>query len=354
MYKIANQVIDFYDDLDKTILKKVAQLNPNIMVLTEEERSALPDDEFALNVITKKASRINKFPIDSRDSTWLSNQYFQETHERLPKIAAETAAHNIKVACTIFNLKPSEAVEKIAKDSGSNIYYETDIAPAKKLEVEDLSKFAEIGKICGNETFAKYAFATPKDIEKGAEYFDQYCDKIRTDYRHKYAAALQRRAGELGVTVKGKIEKYAGNSYGANVDAHLSVRKDLVQANPKFVNALTKMASMKNDMTPVEFAELLHGFDKRANLVRYYNGYLTNPYEATFSGIQNDKYLYKKASIELMQNELIAMDDSKHRKIAEYLGKEVADSLKTDGDTIFNSLPNDAKEVIASVMNGTL
>lgn len=353
MYKIANQVIDFYDDIDRTILKKIAGKNSNINVLTEEEKNGLADDDFALNVITKQASKINKFPIDSRDSTWLSNEYFDETYGRLPKEAAATAAHNIKVACTIYGLKPSPMVEKIAQDSGSNIYYENK-SPEKQVIVEDLSKFAEVGQICGNETFAKYAFATMTDIENGTKYFSQYADKMPIEYRHKYAAALQKRAGELGTSIQGTVEKYAGNAYGAHVDAHLASRRDLVQTNAKFAAALTKMASMKNDMTPIEFAELLHGFDKRAGLTKYYNGHLTNPYEATFAGIQNNKMLYKSASKNIMMGELGKMDDSHHKKIAEYLGKEVADGLKTDGDLIFDSLPKDAKEVIASILNGAL
>lgn len=361
MFKLANQVLDAHDDVQRMHLKKIAQLNPKINMLTDEERRNLSDDDFALSVITKKASKLNKFPIESHDSAWLSNQYFNETHFRLPKEAAEIAAFNIKKACEKFRISPTAAVESMAKEASSNVFFEPDMTEASKVHrtVEvDLSKLAEVEKISDNYTFAQYAFATPAHCKLAGQYFDKYASEMPVEFRHKYASALQRRAGELGIEIKGQVQKYASSAYNAHVDAHLSSRKSLLEvADPKYVDALTKMASMKETLPAMDFAKLLHGFDKRAGLDKYYGGYLVNPYEATFASQVNPKAqpMFKSASYRDLDADMIMkLSSAKYDKIKEYLGVSVADALKKEGQSIFESLPMDAKEIIAGIADGSL
>lgn len=357
MFKLANQVLDAHDDIERVHLKKLAKINPQVNMITEEERNALPDREFGICFITKKASRLNKFPIESKDSTWLSNQYFNETHYNMPKEAAEIAAGFIKKACEKFGITPTAAVASMAKTASSNVYYEKDIAASAKVNRTndvDLSKFAEVSKIGDSYTHAQYVFASPTHVKLGNAYFDQYSDKMPVIDRHKYAAALQRRAGELGMTLTGKISKYASNAYGAHVNAHLSSRRALLN-DQTFVTALDKMAAMKDTMAPMDFANLLHGFDKRAGLNKYYDGYLVNPFAATFAGQHNPKALYKSASYgSITADGISKLATEKYAKIKEYFGVSIADSLKKEGAPAFDALPNDAKEIIAGIADGSL
>lgn len=357
MFKLANQILDAHDDISRTYLKKIALLNPKINLITPEERKSLQDDDFALTIITKKASKLNKFPVESADSTWLSNQYFNETHPRLPQEAAETAAYFIKKACDQFGIKTTPAVESLAKEANTNIYYEHDIiSPVHRTVTVSLEKFAEVEKIGDNETYAQYVFATPAHVKLANKYFEEFSEKMPLEYRHKYACALQKRAGDFNVTLSGKITKYAANSYSAHVDAHLSSRKSLLEiADPKFTSALDKMASMKSGMPPMEFAKLLHAFDKRAGLAKYYGGYLINPYEATFATKVNPTAIYKSASHGTLTHDAIKnLATDKFAKIKEYLGSSVAEALQKEGSEIFESLPSDAKEIIAGIADGTL
>jgi hypothetical protein len=357
MYKLANQVLDAHDDLDRSILRKVAQKDPSIYMLTNDEYSELSDDDFALSVITKKAHKINKFPIDSKDSTWLSNEYFNETCNRLTKEAAEIAAYHIKSACDKFGVKPTPAVEGMAKEASTNVYFEVDM-PSKRTDVvaEDMSKFAKVKEIGDNYTFAQFAFNTPEAVKTACDYFKQYSAKMPVEYRAKYAAAIQKRAGELGVKVtEAAVCKYASNSYSAHLDAHLSTRREILQVKEaKYTSALNKLASMKNEMSPMEFAQVLHGFDKRAGIDRYYGGYLTNPYEATFSGLSNPEQVKVGSAKSMTPAELGNLFSSKYAKIKEYFGSSIADSLKKEGQAAFEALPNDAKELIAGIADGTL
>jgi hypothetical protein len=357
MFKLANQVLDAHDDIDRSILKKIATKNPSIYMMTEEEKQGLSDDDFALCVITKKASKLNKFPINDSDSTWLSNEYFNETYNSLTKEAAQIAAYNIKQACERYNVKPTPAVIGLAKEASTNIYYEGDIT-AKNISVveEDLSKYAQVSKICDSYTHAQYVFNNPQSIKTASEYFKQFSDKMPVELRHKYASALQRRAGELGVTITDPaVCKYASNAYSAHLDAHLASRRDILQIKEaKYTEALNKLASMRNEVTPMEFAQVLHSFDKRAGIDRYYGGYLTNPYEATFASMANPKLMKVGSKTSMTPEALSRVFTEKYAKLKEYFGQHLADSLKKEGSAAFEALPNDAKEIIAGIADGTL
>lgn len=357
MYKLANQVLDAYDDIGLSILKKAASKNPQVYMMTEEERSSLPDEDFALSIITKKASKLNKFPISDADSTWLSNEFFNETYKSLTKEAASIAAYNIKVACDKYKIKACPAVVGLAKEASTNVYYEGDIT-SKNREVveEDLSKYAQVSKICGNYTHAQYVFGTTDNVKTACEYFKQYSDKMPVELRHKYASALQKRAGELGMKItEPAVCKYASDSYSAHLDGHLASRRDVLQIkDSKYTDALNKLASMRNELTPSEFAQVLHGFDKRAGIDRYYGSYLTNPYEATFAFLPNPKLVKVGSKSSMTPEALAKVFTEKYAKLKEYFGQHLADSLKKEGSAAFEALPNDAKEIIAGIADGTL
>lgn len=357
MFKLANQILDAYDDVTREGLRKLAKLNPQVYVMTSDEHSKLADEDFALSVITKKASKLNRFPIDGEDNTWLSNQYFEMNHEKLPKLAAQTAAWHIKQACDRFGIPVSPAVEGIAKEASSNVYVEEDMKSIQRQPVQevDLSKFAEVEKIGENYTFAQYVMGKPAHVKVAAQYFEEFSEKMPIATRAKYAAAVHRRSQELGMgKLAGKVAKYAGSGYGGAVDAHLRSRASLLEiGQPKMAAAIPKLAAAKDTMEANEFAKLLHEFDKRAGLDQYYGGYLVDPYQATFSQSVYAGWRHKTAS-GLTHDEISKVASAKYEKIKEYFGSSVADELRKHGAAIFESLPMDAQETIVGIANGSI
>lgn len=357
MIKLANQVIDAYDDVLKDGLKKLAAKNPDINIMSHAERKELSDTDFALSVITKKASKLNKFPINDHDNTWLSNEYFQMTAHRLPKEAAEIAATHIKQACERFKIKTSPAVEGMAKKASDNIYLESEgLKPAHAVIRPDLEKIAQVEEIGDNYTLAQFAFATPSHIKIACDYFETNLEKIPLETRHKYAAAIQKRAAELGMpTQQGAVIKYASDHYSPQVDAHLRSRLTLLEvADPVHKDRLDKLAAVKTKVPPSQFAQLLHAFDKQAKLDRYYGGYLMDPYLATFAGEPDpyEGYRYKTANAKkLTAEEIRSVIDTRYDQIKDYFGKSLADEMKKEPIAIFDSLPNDAKELIAGMLD---
>lgn len=356
MLKIANQVLDFSDDIDYSILKKFAKKNVNIKLASQEDIASLEDTDFALSVITKKASKLNKFPINDFDNTWLSNEYFERTSLNLPEEAIKIAATMIKSACEKHKIDANPMVVKYASDAKDNLYFEQDVLRHTQIVEADFSKYAKVKDISDNETYAVYTMPTEDTVKIACDYLKAHEKKIPLEYRHKYAAAIQKRAMALGFTVTDpEIRKYASDGYSADIDGHLSLRKELLSVKaPELVDAITKLASMKNSLTSTEFAQVLHQMDKRAGLDRYYNGYLTDPYQATFNRFVNPNYVKVAKGKSMTDDDLTKLVTAKYDKVKTYFGKHVADSLKKDGIQAFEALPTDAKEVILGIADGSL
>jgi len=360
MFSLANQILDAYDDVNREEFVKIAQVYPKLNVMTSDERSQLGDHDFALSIITKTAGKMNKFPIKSAHDTFLSGVYFEKNGHKLPEEAQITAGWNIKEACKKFGLKAPKKVATITKEAKDNTYFEPQAikAVAAIQKTASMNEMAEAQKIATNHTFAQYAFSTPDHVKMGTQYFEKFASKMPLEVRHGYAESLQKRARELGMEpIKGEVRKYASDYYNAMVDAHLRGRASLVECqDPKFEMTLKKMASLKATSTPSEFAKALHSFDKAAGLEQYYGGYITDPYQATFASEPNTpgKLVKTASGVEVSEAQMREIGEKKLGKVAEYFGKHIADEFKKDPVTIFESLPNDAKEILAGISNGTL
>lgn len=365
MLKLANQVVDFYDDVTKDGLRKIAHLAPGVVALSADERSRLRDDDFALCMITKKAAKLLKYPIHDRDSTWLSNQYFGLYHDNLPKTAAMIAARNIKTACARFGVPPTTAVNAFGGDdsekvASSNVCYESSAEPLEKrasFQEVSLEKIAQVAEIGDNYTSAQYALSTPAHVKVACRYFEDKLDKIPLEQRHKYAAAIQRRAHELGMgQQKGAVVKYAADHYSAHVDSHIQSRATLLETQPAQRDLLTKLAAAKKELPPAKFASALHNFDKQAGLTRYYGSALTNPYEATFAAEpdQYAGYRVKVAGITMTHEDVQSLASTKLAKVKEYFGDTIAQEFGKNPVAIFDSLPMDAKEILARISDGLI
>lgn len=358
MIKLANQVVDFYDDVAKDGLRKVASLRSDIQVMTPDERARLKDHDFALCMITKKASKLLKYPVNNHDSAWLSNQYFDMFHGNLPKTAAAVAASNIKKACAKFKVAPSSAVEKLAADVSTNVCYETEeLRKTASVQEVSLEKIAQVAEIGDNYTSAQYAMPTPAHVKVACKYFEDKLDKIPLEQRHKYAAAIQRRASELGMgQQKGAVVKYASDHYSGLVDSHIRSRAVLLEMDPQSKDLLEKLGAAKKELPPAKFARALHNFDKQAGLTRYYGSHLVNPYEATFAAEPDpyDGYRVKVAGQTLTHEDVQNLAATKLAKVKEYFGDTIATEFKKDPVAIFDSLPMDAKEVLVRISDGQI
>jgi hypothetical protein len=368
---LVHQIIDFVDDIDRSILKIAAQDAPESVktakILTAEERERLEPESFALVMRTKEAQVLKKFPVTDAANTWLSCQYFCKTAEQLPFVAQKIAATHLKRACAIHGVKsPSEIDALSANEIMSNHYDEVkssreDREHASRVKIasvtaDDSSHFYALGD--------KYPMPSPDYVKKASIYFvDHYREFQDAEDRSEFAHHVKERAKELQVSLEKRAEDslniYSGDSYGDILDTQIRLRQELLQAKPEMSSALSKLASHKPTTDATTFSKALFLFDKKAGLTRYYDNFLSDAFKSTFGNAFRktaSRYSWEDegSGLSINDQELEKTATDKYEKIKSYFGVSVADQLKKHAVSIFESLPQDAKETIIKIARGVL
>jgi len=364
---LCNQILDLNDDVNKAILTaivkegNVPELMKKASVVGRDERAKLSRHDFALVALTKEGRELRKYPINDAVNTWISARYFEKTAHKLPVRAQEIAASMLKKACALYHVEETAKLKGFESKVSSNLYQELQdmckTAQRTEVEVSTPDNSKHFYALRGS-----YAMPNPEYVKKASAYFSDYESSFRDAAdRHEFAKNVLERAKELDVALDNKdsLEKYANADYGDILDVQIRMRQELLQTRPEMSAALEKVAEYKNTLTAPEFAKLLYAFDKKASLDKYYGGYLADSFKATF-----EQRLTKKASgytwesrdgeLKLTEKELTTALEKKAEKIKGYFGPTIADQLKKHGCSIFESLPDDAKETIAKIAKGKI
>jgi len=377
---IAAAILDFYDDSKHELMSKVAMpvelKNTDVSLLTPEQHGALPDSDFGLIYLTKRASVLRKFPVNDPGNAWLSAQYFGNTYEKLAFPARFVAAKFIKEACDAYGVPASRAVDAYAArvedgEAQNNVFVEGSESSwmlrklAQRELIEKTASAAEINAVVNmpDEHFAlviqggdgsvmrKYAMPDAQHVKLAANYFDQYAMDLPPEYRHRFAVSVQHRADELGVDVSDneQLHKWAGVDWNSHVHAHLEQRKSLLPQNPGAREVLDKLAASLHETSPPDMAAALQTFDQATNLTRYYDKGLADPFASTMS---------KRASAwsadvdGMIITEADLRKEATIKKIGGYLGESFARQFAENPAEIFESLPAPEKALIKQVVSG--
>ena len=357
------QILDLYDDLNGVLLKDVAASAPEFVktaqIATREDLTKLPKDAFALHALTKEGSKLNKFPIHTAADTWMSCSYFEKNAHKLPYQARKIAATHLKTACARFNLQPNSALEMYSVPTElPNSYVE---------EFDSLRKVASQAVIEERPTEGKYALPGryplfhEGHIKQATSYFEEYHKNFAASERHEFATNVLQRASELGVDVSSPefepLKKTAGTAFGDRVEAQINLRRKIVDGDVDATVNLEKVAMAKDQIDASKFACLLAAWDIENSMDRLYGKTLVDPYEATYDTISKEAgYVWEdsKSGETLTGSELEKAASDKYDKIKGYFGETLANSLKKHGSQIFESLPIDAKSVIAKIAKGNI
>ena len=117
--------LDVYDDFDGATLRA---LYPSLGDIPDgvkqahriapSERDGLPDDVFAL-VMLNNGEKLRKYACIDEGNTVLSVQYFLKNAHKLPQEAQKTAAENLIVASSWYDLEVPEELRKLAFGLGT-------------------------------------------------------------------------------------------------------------------------------------------------------------------------------------------------------------------------------------------
>ena len=377
---IASQVLDFYDDSQRELMSKFAMpsslRSAQATVLTPEQHDALPDSDFGLIILTKRASVFRKYPVNDPGNAWLSSQYFGQSHDKLAFPARFVAAKFIKKACDAYGVPSHPRVDAYAArveedEAGTNVFSEnmTSSWMLRKLaQREFMTKQASVAEMDAitdlpNEHFAlvlkqpdgsilrKYAMPDASHVQKAAAYFDKYAMQLPPQYRHNFALAVQSRAEDfdLDLSEHDGLQKWASTGWSRHVNAHLEQRRSLLPQNTQAHSILNKLAAAIGQVETTDMAQALQDFDEATGLTRYYDRGLTDPY-ASVMGKTAESWSKEVGGRTLTEDDLRKVGESK--KLAGYLGATFAGQFQKHPVEIFESLPAPEQSLIGQIASG--
>lgn len=376
---LAGQVIDFYDDADRSVLSKIGAKNPEIekyasyVIPDAQEHAGLFDDNFALIVLTKQANVVRKFPLSDEFQTWLSAHYFDENQEKLSAVEKVASATNIRDACLAYEIEPPPSVEKFACDSSVSNFVTEGSCPSWFDEATYREAQNELTKTAGAEINARmelpdsayalildhegevarmYAMPDENHVKIASAYFKKYAYELSPQNRHMFAANVLNRANELNVSLSNTehLEKWASENYNSHINYHIEQRRSLVRDDTS--TTLNKLASMKDSADPETFARALHEFDKAAGLEKYYDTHITEPWEATMGIEKQASWMADVDGGTLTEVDLQKVAQS--GKLRSHFGEAFHNQFAKHAVQIFESLPTPEKVVIAQIAKGQL
>lgn len=357
---ISNQILDFYDDKSKVVFQKIASQIPKELYQEKISDEVKPED-YAIRVLTKQGSMLNKYPVDSKLNTILSNLYFDQTHNQMPPDAQEIAAFHIKEACSKFGVTPSSSVQTLSQEKSSNFFDESSSPSFSKSFQKVAFDYTkdEDSSVYALPKFKKYAMPDEKYLRKAERYFEENYKAFAPEIRVEYSENLIKRASDLKAEVKSDvIKKYASKTYSKKTAQNLKSREPLCK-EASHVRVLKKMHSFIEKTAAFDFAKALHEFDKKTGLDKYYDVKIKDPYlsvldhevitkEASF------KYIEKTSGISLSSKDLKHAFEKKASVVKEYFGQAMADELRNKGIETFEALPDDTKHILARIAIGAV
>lgn len=304
MVKLANQVLDFYDEISanrakiETVISKLPEMVKKANIpATPDEINAIPDKEWALIVVTDGGS-LRKYAIDSNANSYLSVLSFVKNADKLPKEAQSITAKNLLEAGDYFNLFKKEdipsitrdALQKIAGDIGDgNIYidenkYETEIQVKK--EAEDYAlRYKDKGIVT-----EKYPIDTEEGIKLAIEKFTHIGEpfKHKPIYIRQMAYRINKAAEDKNISIPKNsiISKYASDDYDPALNVAIEERQ---RACVKRENELlySELYEKRAEFEPVVFAHILENVDRHTGVNKVWNR-VGDPYYTTL-GIPLEK-----------------------------------------------------------------
>lgn len=330
--RLANQVLDFNDDVSKDLFKTIpVKEAPELVKQAEVSGSAdlLKAGNAAYALSVKEADVVvNKFPIHTAADAWLSAQYFEKTASKLPEALRKEVGAKIASALKAHSISP---ITKSASET------------PKQFALKD-----------------RYPIDSAPQVKQACAYFEDWKHEFTPSELREYATKVANQANTFGLPVPASLKKYAGEGYGTEVGVQLRKRQDLVTQASDLLTSLQKVAMAKDTLAPEKFAELLSAWDKEAGVEKYHGKYLADPYAATYEEKEFRKvasgYRWEDESTGLKMNEadLKKVAEESGDKIKSYLGASVTKELQKHGYAIFDSLPIDAKIVVAKIAKGMI
>ncbi len=355
---LENQILDMYDDafLESTLSKIASEIPENLKnkeLLSFEERNNYMDDDFALCIKTKTGSFLRKFPLRTDVDTAISSKYLELNAHKLDFDALKTAAINIKTACNKFNLEYSDFYKNPSFNTDrpyfhENYYQEKFVKQANY--IDNKKSNSEENELNYKALNNRYSLKNLECIKKAEDYFEKYASEFTPNEKYTFSKNVIKRASDFGYDIQSKqIRKYAGvYGFNSNLVAQLNYRSSLTSSSncqQEYVNLIQKIGSIQ----PNQFAEELGKIDTISGLKKLYGTSIYDNFATTFSS----EKLAENNSNSLIDYKTI-FQGIKKEKLISHFGTDFVKDYELHPIELYESLSDDAKEIIHLIDSGKI
>ena len=194
--------------------------------------------------------------------------------------------------------------------------------------------------------FNMYPLDSLLQIKTAAEFFPDNRNHFHPKLRREFCSNLVKRAAMVGHPLSDEIHKYGSATYAPTVEVEVALEGRKGVLSDRNAVVLDKLAAMRPQMTPDDFALALGEFDKMAGIEHFYDCDIPDPYYSVFGKVAASDDTVVIGNDIMTDNELKCFAKGDFRLMRDTFGSDMADEFKKDPRGIFDSLPVDQKKMI--------
>lgn len=347
------------EDLKQQLSKTAADLSDRLR--------GLADDEFALVLYVDgdTPQKFRKFACVDAGNTALSALALLQNQNRLPEEAVKLAAENILYCCQAFNLSPAPELEKLAGTQFPNPEGNIVLLSEKQASGKTLLKSLTTGKKIydPSKLLQKQTKKLTKKVKVASE--EIHVDpKAALHYYHDHfpfltgweKRALAKHIIESAPMMKvpADVEKYAADTYAPDLVEAVALRQAMCVTQGEEDEDFRKTAAArdsyrnllhrKDELEPADFATELGRLDEAYGLADK----VPNAVYSTFGKVaQESKVIYTDGVNSITEEQLEWLCTTKLPFIEGHFGNHLAEELRKNPKTIFDSLPRPQKSILS-------
>lgn len=348
---------DIQDDGGMLLKRLVPDVDdiPDFVKTAEAVNQTSNSRLFAL-VMVDDGDVMKKFATADPGNTWLSALYFAFTKDDLPEEAQKVAAANLIEACDAFEIEAPEFLWDIADGpADTNIVDVTGLRPPAQIKVA-AEKEETVYAIERADGSKYYPLKDASHVKAAMDYFDRNEKNFVPRERREYAVKVAHEAKKAAFRLSPSIEKYAGQGWNPALEGHITTRYMHLTDRDAGMDAkseLMKIASVRGQINPEDFAAELERFDLEHGLDALWDKEVADPWYSTLGfekvakGSHPPTTTYTIGEVSVTSEELHLLADRGFGTVSKNFGEDVAAAFAKNPIQIFESMPIEQRKLFA-------
>lgn len=316
------------------------------------------DSDFALVMVGRPGHMLRKFPINSKTNTQLSKHAFLQNGTKLPSRAQKIAAQSLVRACKRYQVVVPEEMSKIAGECEySGPFYSMTRGEEREIEISLLDKTASAEHYAINQNInggpmQRYPIDTADELRTAIREFEKKADHMAFVYTQQMATNIEKRAGELGVTIprEHRVSKTLSNTFSPVFQREMEKRAEICadKDSAETYKGLIKQAS---ESTPQAIATAVERMDRLNQINFRWNRNILPPIDAVM-GEKTAEDVVELNDTQVSADDIRKAVSDHGKSVKGYIGAKAMKSLASDPVGTFKSLSPAHKQAILNLTRG--